>query len=70
MKKRVGISRETLRGISEELTGVKLDEGESEEMLIRVGELLRGFTALDEIKLSDVEPAFSYNPGGGPNAGE
>jgi hypothetical protein len=70
MKKRVGINRETLRGISEELTGVRLDEGESEEMLIRVGELLRGFKALDEIKLCDVEPAFSYNPGGGSNAGE
>ena len=70
MKKRVGINRETLRGISEELTGVRLDEGESEEMLIRVGELLRGVKALDEMELGEVEPAFSYSPGGGRNAGE
>ena len=70
MKKRVDISRETLRNISEELIGVRLDEGESEEMLTRIGELLRGMKALGEMELSGVEPAFSYNPGGGPNAGE
>ena len=70
MKKRVDISKETLRGISEELTGVKLDEGESEEMLARIGELLRGIKALDEMELGEVGPAFSYSPGGERNAGD
>lgn len=67
MKKGKGISKETLRGISEEMTGVKVDEGEREEMLIRAGELLKGIKALEEIELSEVQPAFSYNPGGGRN---
>ena len=70
MKKRADISRETLRGVSEELTGVKLSEGESEEMLIRIGELVRDIKALDEVELSEVEPAFSYSPGGKRNAGD
>jgi Asp-tRNA(Asn)/Glu-tRNA(Gln) amidotransferase C subunit len=70
MKKRVDISKETLRGISEELIGIKLDEGEWEEMLTRIGELLRGIKALDEMELGEVEPAFYYNPGGERNAGD
>ncbi len=69
MKKGKGISRETLRGISEELTEVKVDEGEWEEMLIRVGDFLKGVKALDEMDLHDVSPAFSYTPGGRQNAG-
>jgi putative NADH-flavin reductase len=69
MQKGKGISRETLRGISEELTGVKVDEGEWEEMLIRVGDILKGVRALDEVDLTEVSPAFSYNPGGERNAG-
>jgi hypothetical protein len=64
MKKGKGISRETLRGISEELTQVKVDEGEWEEVLIRVGDLLKGVRALDEVDLNEVSPAFSYNPRG------
>lgn len=70
MRKRVDISKETLRGISEELIGVKLDERECEEMLTRIGELLRGIKALDEIELDEVGPAFLYNPGGERNAGD
>jgi hypothetical protein len=70
MKKRVDISKETLRGISEELIGVKLDEGECEEMLTRIGELLRGIKTLDEMELDEVGPAFFYNPGGERNAGD
>jgi hypothetical protein len=69
MKKGKGIGKETLRGISEELTEVKVDEGEWEEMLIRVGDLLKGIRALDEIDLNEFSPAFSYNPEGGRNAG-
>lgn len=69
MQKGKGISRETLRGISEELTGVKVDEGEWEEMLIRVGDILKGVRALDEVDLTEVSPAFSYNPGGERNGG-
>ena len=65
MKKAKGMSKETLRGISEGLTEVKVDEEEREEMLIRIGELLDGIKALDEIELTEVQPAFSYNPGGG-----
>ncbi|MFQ6078125.1 MAG: hypothetical protein ACE5NJ_03185 [Thermodesulfobacteriota bacterium] len=65
MKKGMGISKETLRGISEELTEVKVDEGEWEEMLIRVGDLIKGVRALDEVDLNEVSPVFSYNPGGG-----
>lgn len=65
MKKGRGISKETLRGISDELTEVKVDEGEWEEMLIRVGDLIKGVRALDEIDLNEVSPVFSYNPGGG-----
>ena len=67
MKKAKGLDKETLRGISEGLTEVKVDEGEREEMLIRIGELLDGIKALDEIELNEVQPAFSYNPGGGRN---
>lgn len=70
MKKRVDIRRETLRNISEELTGVKLDEEEWEEMRIRIGELLGSIKALDEMELGEVEPAFSYSPGGEQNAGD
>jgi hypothetical protein len=55
MKKGKGIGKETL------------DEGEWEEMLIRVGDLLKGIRALDEIDLNEVSPAFSYNPEGGRN---
>jgi hypothetical protein len=69
MKKGKGISKETLRGISEELTEVKVDEGEWEDMLILVGDLLKGVRALDEVDLKEVSPAFSYNPGGERNAG-
>ncbi|MFQ5842747.1 MAG: hypothetical protein ACE5I8_09950 [Thermodesulfobacteriota bacterium] len=65
MKKGRGISKKTLRGISEELTEVKVDEGEWEEMLIRVGDLIKGVRALDEIDVNEVSPVFSYNPGGG-----
>ena len=52
MKKAKGMSKETLRGISEGLTEVKVDEEEREEMLIRIGELLDGIKALDEIELN------------------
>ena len=68
--KKVDISKETLRGISEELIGIKLDEGEFEEMLTRVGDMLRGINALDEMELGEVGPAFFYNPGGEQNAGD
>lgn len=69
MKKEKGIGKETLRGISDELTEVKVDEEEWEEMLIRVGDLLENIRVLDEIDLREVPPGFSYNPGGGQNAG-
>jgi hypothetical protein len=64
MKKRGEISKETLRSISEGLTEVKVDEGEWEDMLIRMGALLNDIKALDEVELSQVQPAFSFNPGG------
>jgi len=64
MKKGVEISKETLRSISEGLTEVKMDEGEWEDMLIRMGALLNDIKALDEVELSQVQPAFSFNPGG------
>jgi Asp-tRNA(Asn)/Glu-tRNA(Gln) amidotransferase C subunit len=64
MEKRAGINKETLRGIAEGLTEVKVDEGEWEEMLIRIGELLENIKALDEVELKGVQPAFSYTPGG------
>lgn len=64
MKKGVEISKETLRSISEGLTEVKVDEGEWEDMLIRMGALLKDIKALDEVELSQVQPAFSFNPGG------
>jgi len=70
MKKGNGMSKETLRGISERMTGVKVDEEEWKEMLIRIGELLDGIKALDEIELNEVQPAFSYNPGGGRNGND
>lgn len=70
MKKAKGMSKETLRGISERMTGVKVDEEEWEGMLIRIGELLDGIKALDEIELNEVQPAFSYNPGGGRNGND
>lgn len=70
MKKGNGMSKETLRGISERMTGVKVDEEEWEGMLIRIGELLDGINALDEIELNEVQPAFSYNPGGGRNGND
>jgi hypothetical protein len=49
---------------------VKVDEEEWKEMLIRIGELLDGIKALDEIELNEVQPAFSYNPGGGRNGND
>jgi len=61
MKKGIGIGKEALRTISEGLTEVKVDEGEWEEMLVRVDELLNNIKALDEMELSQVGPAFSYN---------
>ena len=64
MKKGTGISMETLRGISEELAGVKVDQGEWEDMLIRVRELFDGIKALEEIDLDEIPPAFSYSPRG------
>lgn len=64
MKKGVEISKETLRSISEGLTEVKVDEREWEDMLIRMGALLNDIRALDEVELSQVQPAFSFNPGG------
>jgi len=64
MKNGVKISRETLRSISEGLTEVEVDEGEWEDMLIRMGALLKDIKALDEVELSKVQPAFSFNPGG------
>jgi hypothetical protein len=64
MKKKGEISKETLRSISEGLTEVKVDEGEWEDMLIRMGALLNDIKALDEVELSQVQPAFSFNPGG------
>lgn len=64
MKKGVEISKETLRSISEGLTEVTVDEEEWEDMLIRMGALLNDIKALDEVKLSQVQPAFSFNPGG------
>ena len=64
MKKGTGVSKETLRGISEELAGVKVDQGEWEDMLIRVRELFNGIKALEEIDLDEIRPAFSYNPRG------
>ena len=67
MKEGKGISKETLRGISEGLAEVGVDEAEWEEMLIRIGELLDDIKALEEIELNEVQPAFSYNPGGGRN---
>jgi hypothetical protein len=70
MKKGKGISKETLRGISEGMTGVTVDEEERGEMLIRIGELLDGIKALDEIELNGVQPAFSYNPEGGRNGAD
>jgi len=70
MKKGNGMRKETLRGISEKMTGVKVDEEEWEGMLIRIGELLEGIKALDEIELNEVQPAFSYNPGGGRNGND
>jgi hypothetical protein len=70
MKKRVDISKETLRGISEELIEIELDEGEWEETLTRIGELLRGIKALDEMELGEVGPAFYYDPGGERNEGD
>ena len=70
MKKPKGMSKETLRGISEGLTEVEVDEGEWEEMLIRISELLDGIKALDEIELNEVQPAFSYKPGGGRNGND
>ena len=68
--KKVDISKETLRGISEELIGIKLDEDECEEMSTRIGDLLRSINALDEMELGEVGPAFFYNPGGERNAGD
>lgn len=67
MRKGTDISKETLRGISEELAGVKVDQGEWEDMLIRVHELFNGIKALEEIDLDEIQPAFSYDPGGGGN---
>lgn len=64
MKKGGEISKEMLRSISEGLTEVKVDEGEWEDMLVRMGALLRDIKALDEVELSQVQPAFSFNPGG------
>ncbi len=70
MKKGKGLSKETLRGISEGLTEVKVDEEEWKGMLIRIDELLDGIKALDEIELNEVQPAFSYKPGGGRNGND
>jgi hypothetical protein len=61
MKKGIGIGKEALRIISEKLTEVKVQEGEWEEILVRVDELLNNIKALDELELSEVGPAFSYN---------
>jgi len=47
-----------------EKKGRNLDEGEWEDMLIRMGALLKDIKALDEVELSRVQPAFSFNPGG------
>jgi hypothetical protein len=41
-----------------------VDEGEWEDILIRMGDLLNNIEALDEMQLSQVQPAFSFNPGG------
>lgn len=65
MKKGLEISKETLRSISDGLTEVEVDEGEWEDLLIRMGALLNDIKALDEVELSQVQPAFSFNPGGG-----
>ena len=64
MKKGTGVSQETLRGISEELVGVKVDQGEWEDMLIRVRELFNDIKSLEEIDLDEIHPAFSYDPRG------
>jgi hypothetical protein len=70
MKKGRRIGKETLRGISKELTEVKVDEGEWEAILIRIDDLLKDIRALDEVHLNEVSPALSYNPGGGRDAGD
>jgi hypothetical protein len=70
MKKGKRIGKETLRGISKELTEVKVDEGEWEAILIRIDDLLKDIRALDEVDLNEVSPALSYNPGGGRDAGD
>ncbi len=64
MKKGIGINKETLRCISEELAGVKVGQGEWEEMLIRLHELFSAIKALEEIDLEEIPPAFSFNAKG------
>ena len=63
MKKGAKISKETLQRISKGLTGIDVDEREWEDILIRMGDLLNNIEALDEMQLSQVQPAFSFNPG-------
>ena len=64
MRNEAKISKETLQRISEGLTEVKVEEEEWEDMLIRMDALLKDIKALDEVELSQVQPAFSFNPGG------
>ncbi len=64
MKKGAKISKETLQPISKGLTGIDVDEGEWEDILIRMSDLLTNIEALDEMQLSEVQPAFAFNPRG------
>ena len=64
MKKGAKISKETLQSISKGLTGIDVDEGEWEDILIRMNDLLNNMEGLNEIELGEVGPAFTFNPRG------
>ena len=57
-KRKIDISKETALEIAERLASIPLSPEQLEQLLPQITFLLEGLATLDELDLSDVEPAI------------
>ena len=56
------VSKETLRRLATEMAGVQLSDEELEQLTPQMATLLADLSALEELDLSQIEPAVIFTP--------
>jgi len=56
------VSKETLRRLATEMAGLQLSDAELEQLTPQMAALLADLSALEDLDLSQIEPAVTFTP--------